>query len=106
MQPGEVIAEGESDDHAITRNSDDPARSTARASGLADLSREYQVRLGRIAVQDGQRALRYSLLDNAFRLECVLLRAAGRIFSEIAAAANADRAALTDTIRRTYRGDA
>lgn len=64
------------------------------------------VRLGRIAVQDGQRALRDRLLDDAFRFEGVLLRATGRTFCEIAAAANTDRTALMDTIRRTYRGDA
>ena len=64
------------------------------------------VRIGRIAVQDGQLVLRNRLLDDAFRFEGVLLRATGRPFCEIAAAANADRAALTNTIRRTYRGDA
>jgi hypothetical protein len=62
------------------------------------------VRLGRIAVQDGQRTLRDRLLDDAFRFEELLLRATGQTFCQITTAANADRVALTNAIRRTYRG--
>ncbi len=61
------------------------------------------VRLGRIAVQNGQRTLRDRMLDDACRFEEVLLRATGQTFCQITAA-NADRIALTNAIRRTYRG--
>ena len=42
------------------------------------------------------------MLDDACRFEEVLLRATGQTFCQITAA-NADRIALTNAIRRTYR---
>jgi hypothetical protein len=63
------------------------------------------MRIGRIAVQEGQQALLRRLLDDAFRFENQLLCVTGRTFCQISAAADADRTALRQAVRRKYRGE-